>query len=100
MSEGCGIFSFNRHNDSVWDPDSNAERSAEEHEAIWFQRSCNTMVHEIGHMFGLKHCIHYECLMNGSNGSWESERNKNNILCAVCLTKLKINAKFDCRERY
>jgi len=23
------------------------------------------MLHEIGHMFGLKHCVYYECLMNG-----------------------------------
>ena len=58
------------------------------------------MVHEIGHMFGLKHCIYYECTMNGTNGSFESGRVKNKTLCPICLAKLKLNCKFDCRERF
>jgi hypothetical protein len=28
------------------------------------KRACKTMCHEICHMFGLKHCVFYECLMN------------------------------------
>jgi len=24
------------------------------------------MAHELGHMFGLTHCVYYNCLMNGS----------------------------------
>lgn len=58
------------------------------------------MVHEIGHMFGLKHCIYYECILNGSNGAFESDRFANRTLCPICLCKLKLNAKFDCRERF
>lgn len=67
---------------------------------IWVKRSCSTMVHEIAHMFGLKHCIHYECTMNGSNGAFESDVVPNRTLCPVCLAKLKLNVKFDCRERF
>ena len=58
------------------------------------------MVHEIGHMFGLRHCIYYECTMNGSNGSFEDNYVADRYLCPVCLCKLKLNAKFDCKERY
>ena len=58
------------------------------------------MVHEIAHMFGLKHCIYYECTMNGSNGSFEYDYMPNRTLCPICLAKLVSNAKFDCRERY
>ena len=56
------------------------------------------MVHEIGHMFGLKHCIYYECILNGSNGSFEL-RHPDRTLCPICLAKLKLNIKFDIRER-
>ena len=55
------------------------------------------MVHEIGHMFGLEHCIHYECTMNGSNGSFEYIKHPNRTLCPICIAKLKMNTKFDCR---
>jgi len=37
-------------------------------------RSLKVMAHEVGHMFGLAHCVHYECLMNGSNHLEESDR--------------------------
>ena len=58
------------------------------------------MVHEIAHMFGMKHCFYYECTMNGSNGPFEGVQVRNRTLCPVCLTKLQINAKFDAKERY
>ena len=58
------------------------------------------MVHEIGHMFGLAHCIYYECTMNGSNGSFELDYVPNRTLCPICLAKLKMNCRFDCRVRY
>ena len=58
------------------------------------------MVHEIGHMFGLEHCIYYECTMNGSNGPFEYDYRPNRTLCPVCLAKLKMNIKFDCLQRY
>jgi archaemetzincin len=56
------------------------------------------MVHEIGHMFGIKHCVHYECSMNGSNSYSESSR-QIRFLCPVCTRKLKLAIGFDTRER-
>ena len=62
------------------------------------KHSCSTLVHEIALMFGLKRCIYYECTMNGSNGPLEL-RHPDRTLCPVCLCKLKLNLKFDLRER-
>ena len=38
--------------------------------------------------------------MNGANGLFEADRAPVRLLCPICLCKLKLNAKFDCRERY
>ena len=51
-------------------------------------------------MFGLKHCIYYECTLNGTNGPGDGAKVKNKTLCPVCLLKLKTNVKFDTRARY
>ena len=57
------------------------------------------MIHEIGHMFGLKHCIYYKCIMNGSNNLAENLQKSSN-LCAICLRKLQLNIGFSIFERY
>ena len=46
------------------------------------------MLHETGHMFGIKHCIHFSCLMNGSNHMEETDR-RYPFLCPVCLRKIQ-----------
>lgn len=50
-------------------------------------------------MFGVRHCIYYKCLMNGSNHLEESQK-KPSYLCVVCLRKMQSNIKFDILERY
>lgn len=50
-------------------------------------------------MFGVRHCIYYECLVNGSNHLQESD-SRPLELCVVCLRKLQSNIKFDILERY
>jgi len=57
------------------------------------------MVHEIGHMFGLKHCVFYDCVMNGSNHLEESKK-RTFHLCPVCLRKLQSVVGFNIAERY
>jgi archaemetzincin len=37
------------------------------------QRTLKTAVHETGHMFGIRHCVAFECGMNGSNHQEESD---------------------------
>ena len=54
--------------------------------------------HEIGHMFGLHHCITADCVMNGSNSM--SETDKSSIrLCSVCQRKLNSGIKYDNKKR-
>ena len=45
--------------------------SPESYEQILLHRACNLAIHEISHIFGLYHCVHYECLLNGTNGPFE-----------------------------
>ena len=64
---GVGTFSFKRYDpsfDGTEDEHDNPEQSL-------LMYACHVMAHEIGHMFGLYHCIYYECLMNGINSADE-----------------------------
>lgn len=49
-------------------------------------------------MFGLKHCIYYDCVMNGSNHLEESKR-RSRLLCPVCLRKMTDSTGWDVLER-
>jgi len=63
------------------------------------RRSAALVTHELGHCFGMHHCIYYLCNMNGSNSLAESDRQPLH-LCPVCLRKLHWNRKFDPIRRY
>ena len=91
---GVGAFSFCRY-DPSWDgiEDDNSDQNL-------LIRGCHIMAHELGHMFGLKHCIYYECLMNGLMSAEEQRNGGIRVLCPVCLKKLKQNLKFDTAERF
>lgn len=54
--------------------------------------------HEIGHMFGLHHCIDAQCVMNGTNNIDETDRNPVR-LCSFCQRKLHSSLKYDHRKR-
>ena len=61
--------------------------------------ACHVMVHETGHMYGMTHCTHYECTMNGFNSAQEMERMKK-YLCPVCLGKLQSVIGFNVKQRF
>ena len=52
---------------------------------LW--RSCATLVHEIGHLFDVAHCVYYQCAMNGANDLRESDESPL-CLCPVDERKL------------
>ena len=93
-TEGVGAFSFCRY-DPAWDGIDDPDR-----EKNLLMRGCHIMCHEIGHQFGLRHCIYYECLMNGINSAEEQRNGGIRILCSVCTKKLKQNLGFDSSERF
>lgn len=54
--------------------------------------------HEIGHMFGLKHCIFANCVMNGTNSLHETDKNPSR-LCSNCQRKLNYSIKYNNEKR-
>lgn len=66
---------------------------------LMLRRSCKVLAHETAHMFGIQHCIHFRCLMNGSNHLAESDARPLH-LCPVDLRKLHHSVGFDVIERY
>lgn len=61
--------------------------------------SLQTMTHEIGHMFGIRHCQWLSCVMQGSNHLEESDRRPLD-LCPICLHKLHTSVGFNIAQRY
>ncbi|XP_042112447.1 archaemetzincin-2 isoform X1 [Ovis aries] len=57
-----------------------------------------TLTHEIGHIFGLRHCQWLACLMQGSNHLEEADRRPLD-LCPICLRKLQSAVGFRLRDR-
>lgn len=89
-----GIFSFARYH-----PDFYGWEVEGDIDTLILERSMKVMCHEMGHMFGIAHCIHYHCLMNGSNNLEESDNGPHH-LCPVCLRKVHYQKPMDLIARY
>ena len=68
-------------------------------ETLYLKRTLQLLNHEIGHAFGLHHCIYFSCSMNGGNNVPEFDRTPLHF-CPLCLRKLQRCFGFDVRERY
>lgn len=88
IDTGAGVFSFARY----------GQEPSDTSKELILRRSCKVLSHEVGHMFGLYHCIYYECVMNGSNHLRETDSRPMH-LCPVCLRKLQMGAGFDVQSR-
>lgn len=89
--EGVGVFSFHRY-------DPGPDLDPMQRQALSMHRACKVMTHELGHLFGLKHCVFFRCLMNGSNHLEELDGN-GLFLCPICLAKLLDSFSWDLAER-
>lgn len=85
LEDRVGVFSFARY--SHKDPKQVLRRAAK------------VLTHETGHMFGIEHCIFYECNMNGGNHLREMDGTPLH-LCPVCLRKMQHAVGFDLKVRY
>ena len=94
LRERVGVYSFARY-----DPAFYGKKGGKDYERVVLKRSCKVLAHEMGHMFGLKHCIYFKCVLNGSNHLKESDSRPVH-LCPVCLRKLQYSTGFDFVSRY
>ena len=63
------------------------------------RRTLKVAVHESGHMFGIAHCIAYECLMNGANHLREADAHPLHF-CPECEAKVWWACHSDPGKRY
>ncbi|XP_030629417.1 archaemetzincin-2 [Chanos chanos] len=116
LNEGMGVFSFARYDDNFYSRSYpgrlKSTKKLHPDDYTVFQnyytppitstllfRSCKTLTHEIGHIFGIKHCQWLQCVMQGSNHLEESDRRPPD-LCPVCLRKLQTAVGFKISDRY
>jgi archaemetzincin len=92
VGERVGVFSVARYDPRFYgthDPPA----------GILLRRACKVLAHETGHLLGMRHCVFFNCVMNGTNHLAESDRRPLH-LCPVDLRKLHWSLRFDMIERY
>ena len=94
LIDRVGVYSFARY-----DPVFYGNVRGKDYQKVLLKRSFKVLVHEMSHIFGLKHCIFYKCVLNGSNHLEESDARPLH-LCPVCLRKLQFSIGFDVKKRY
>jgi len=62
-------------------------------------RTLKIAAHETGHMFSMRHCIKYECLMSGTNHLGETDRRPIDA-CPECTAKICWLSDADQAARY
>lgn len=80
-------------------PPVSCSSSATALSGLWLGRVCRTASHELGHCFGIDHCVYYACVMQGTASLAEDLRQPP-YLCPVDLEKVIRATKADVRERY
>lgn len=105
-NRGVAVFSFARYDPALcfstefWYELYYSETiPVKERKSLLLQRSCRLLVHEIGHLLGLDHCIWFQCCMNGS-GHLTEDFSQPMSLCPVDLHKLQALCGFDVLQRY
>ncbi len=65
----------------------------------FLRRTMKIAAHETGHMFSMRHCIKYECVMSGTNHLGETDRRPIDA-CPECMAKIAWMNKEKPVERY
>lgn len=67
--------------------------------ATFLRRTMKIAVHETGHMFSMRHCTKYECVMSGTNHLGETDRRPIDA-CPECMAKIAWMNKEKPLDRY
>ncbi|KAG6831339.1 hypothetical protein H0H92_011254 [Tricholoma furcatifolium] len=67
--------------------------------ALWLSRVCRTASHELGHCFGIEHCVYYACSMQASASLAEDARQPPYI-CPIDLAKVLHATGVSAESRY
>ncbi|MEQ1763607.1 MAG: archaemetzincin [Pyrinomonadaceae bacterium] len=65
----------------------------------FLRRTMKIAVHETGHMFSMRHCTKFECVMSGSNHIGETDRRPIDA-CSECMAKIACMNKEKPLDRY
>lgn len=76
----------------------NSEKGAAD-DKLLLARTLKIATHETGHMFSMRHCAKYECLMSGTNNLSETDRRPLDV-CPECMAKICWAMNYDPAERY
>ncbi|WP_228429145.1 archaemetzincin [Chryseobacterium sp. 52] len=87
--DGVGVTSIYRFSNGYLS-ESNFNESLE--------RLIKISSHEIGHMFGISHCLNANCVMNGTNSLPETDFHFARA-CSLCQQKLKSSLHYDHQKR-
>lgn len=66
---------------------------------LFLERTMKIAVHEVGHMFSMRHCTKYECVMSGTNHLGETDRRPIDA-CPECMAKIAWMTKTSPKDRY
>jgi len=65
----------------------------------FLRRTLKIAAHETGHMFSMRHCTKYECVMSGTNHLAETDRRPIDA-CPECMAKICWLSDITAKERY
>jgi archaemetzincin len=86
FDKGVGVWSLDRLDDNT-------------SLSNYLLRTLKIAAHETGHMFSLRHCTKYECLMSGTNHLGETDRRPLDA-CPECTAKICWLSEISLAERY
>ena len=93
-TERLAVMSFAR-----LDPRRSGSAPGTDVDEVTRARAYKLLAHELAHTFGLHHCDHFACVMNGVADEQELDELPLH-LCPVCLRKLMLAVGFDPEARY
>lgn len=67
--------------------------------SVLLTRTLKIAAHETGHMFSMRHCIKYSCVMSGTNNLNETDSRPIDA-CPECTAKIIYLSKANAKERY